>query len=57
MTAWKREDSLKYCKNCKYWEEEPIDHGHVCVNADSCFCSDWREEDDSCEAWKGKEYD
>lgn len=46
---------LKQCSNCRYWEREPVDNGHVCVNADSFFCSDWREEDDFCDAWGRKE--
>lgn len=53
--AWKREDSLKLCKHCQYWVEEAIDFGHVCVNANSIHCSDWREEEDSCPQWTRKE--
>ena len=40
------------CGNCKWFTEEPIDHGYVCVNADSPYCAElWCRADDVCEEW------
>jgi len=39
---------LEVCANCRYWEYEEIDQGHVCVNDRSCFFCDWTEGDDYC---------
>ena len=42
------------CGNCRYYCQEPIDCGYVCVNDKSWYCADWVEENDWCTAWEGK---
>ena len=42
------------CGTCRYHEFEPIDRGYVCVNGDSEECTEWTEDDDSCEHWEEK---
>lgn len=48
---------MKTCRTCHWHQFEPIDRGFVCVNADSNYCAEWTEEEDSCERWEGKEND
>lgn len=43
------------CGTCKWHYHESIDDGWVCVNADSRYCADWTEYNDSCEEWEGKQ--
>ena len=40
--------SKTICENCKWWQHESITDGYVCCNAQSPYCSDWKEADDSC---------
>ena len=47
---------IRICKTCNWYTEEPIDHGYVCVNADSPNCAElWCREDDSCDEWERKD--
>lgn len=42
------------CRTCRYHEYEPIDRGYVCVNGDSEECTEWTEDDHSCEHWEAE---
>lgn len=41
----------KYCENCQYYEE----FCGVCFNGDSIYAADFRDADDSCECWEGRD--
>ena len=47
----------KRCENCEYFQYEKIDQGHVCVNGESEYCSDWVEPNHSCSDWEEKNED
>ena len=40
------------CENCKYWQYEDIDRGHVCVNDKSYYLAEWTENNQSCEEFE-----
>ena len=43
------------CGNCKWHRYEKESQGWVCCNADSDYCADWTEYDDSCDEFEEKE--
>lgn len=43
--------ATRKCKNCRYWQYEHIDRGHICVCADSEERADWTDADFGCEHW------
>lgn len=45
------------CLNCAYHCYERESQGWVCCNADSDYCADWTDADDSCEEFKEREVD
>lgn len=40
------------CGNCRWWQFEYIDRGHVCVNADSEEVAEFTEESFICPKWE-----
>lgn len=41
-------DEKECCGTCKWHEQEDIDDGWICVNADSEYCTCWTEYGDWC---------
>ena len=50
----KSREVTQECGNCKYHVFETVSMGFVCVRAGSGHCSDWTENDDSCDLWEAK---
>ena len=48
---------VNICKNCKYWQYEDVDKGHVCVNDESVHLAEWMQETDNCKVFVGKDND
>ena len=43
------------CGTCKWHWLEEITFGEVCVNADSDDCTEFTENDHTCDYWESKE--
>lgn len=46
---------MRICKDCKWWQYEEIDQGHICCNSESHKCAEWTEEDYFCDEWEKKD--
>jgi len=44
----------RVCRTCRLRLIDPYDGGWRCVCGDSEYCTEWVNDDDTCEFWEGR---